>query len=63
MRAKSFIKTSVNATETRMDEGAWKKIVTQSLHLEEHCIKTETTFHLFYALFFLTNLAFKFNIV
>ena len=26
MRAKSFIKTSVNVTETIIDEGAWKKI-------------------------------------
>ena len=26
MRAKSFIKTSVNATETKMDQGAWKKM-------------------------------------
>ena len=57
MRAKSFIKTSVNVTETRIDEG------TQNVHLEEHCTKIETTFHLFYALLFLTNLLFKFNIV
>ena len=63
MRAKSFIKTSVNVTETRIDEGAWKKIVTQSVHLEEHCTKIETTFHLFYALLFLINLVFKFNLV
>ena len=26
MRAKSFTKTSVNVTETRTDEGAWKNI-------------------------------------
>ena len=26
MRTKSFIKTSVNVTETKIDEGAWKKI-------------------------------------
>ena len=26
MRAKSFTKTSVNVTETKIDEGAWKKI-------------------------------------
>ena len=26
MRAKFFIKTSVNVTETKIDEGAWKKI-------------------------------------
>ena len=26
MRAKSFIKTSVSVTETRIDEGVWKKI-------------------------------------
>ena len=57
MRAKSFIKSSVNVTETRIDEG------TQNVHLEEHCTKIETTFHLFYALLFLTNLFFKFNIV
>ena len=57
MRAKSFIKTSVNVTETRIDEG------TQNVHLEEHCTKIETTFHLFYALLFLTNLVFKLNIV
>ena len=56
MRAKSFIKTLVNVTETRIDEGAWKKIVPQSVHLEEHCTKIETTFHLFYALLFVTNL-------
>ena len=62
MRAKSFIKTSVNVTETRIDEGAWKKIGTQSVHLEEHCTKIETTFHLFYALLFLINLVFKFNL-
>ena len=55
MRAKSFIKTLVSVTETRIDEGAWKMIVAQSEHLEEHCTKTETTFHLFYALLFLTN--------
>ena len=60
---KSFIKTSVNVTEMRIDEGAWKKIVTQSVHLEEHCTKIETTFHLFYALLFFTNLVFKFNIM
>ena len=63
MRAKSFIKTLVNVTETRIDESAWKKIVTQNVHLDEHCTKIETMFHLFYALFFLTNLVFKFNIV
>ena len=63
MCAKSFIKTSVNVTETRTDEGAWKKIVAQSVHLEEHCTKAESTFHLFYAVLFLTNLVFKFNIM
>ena len=57
MRVKSFVKTLVNFTETRIDEG------TQNVHLEEHCAKIETTFHLFYALLFLTNLVFKFNIV
>ena len=35
----------------------------QSVHLEEYCTKIETTFHLFCAFFFLTNLVFKFNIV
>ena len=55
MRAKSFVKTSVNVTETRIDEGAWKKIVAQSVHLEEHCTKAESTFHLFYEVLFLTN--------
>ena len=63
MRAKYFVKTSVNVTETRIDEGTWKKIVTQSVHLEEHCIKIETTFHLIYAPLYLTNLVFKFNTV
>ena len=63
MRTKSFVKTSVNVTETRIDEGAWKKIVTQSVHLEEHCTKTESTFHLIYAPLYLTNLVFKFNTV
>ena len=57
MRAKSFIKTSVNVTETRIDEG------TQKVYLEEHCTKIETMFHLFYAFLFLTNFVFKFNIV
>ena len=63
MHAKSFVKTLVNVTETRIDEGAWKKIVTQSVHLEEHCTKIETTFHLIYAPLYLTNLIFKFNTV
>ena len=63
MHAKSFIKASVNVTETKIDEGAWKKLVAQGVHLEEHCTKIETRFHLFYALLFLTNLVFKFNIV
>ena len=26
MRAKSFIKTLVNVTETKIDEGAWKEM-------------------------------------
>ena len=63
MRAKSFIKTSVNVTDTGIDEDVWKNIVTQSVHLEEHCTKTETTFRLFYPNLFLTNLVFKFSIV
>ena len=69
MRAESFLKTSVNVTETRIDEGAQKKMVTQSVRLEEHCTKLEehctkieTTFHLIYAPLYLTNLVFKFNI-
>ena len=63
MRARSFIKTSINVAEMRITEGAWKKIVAQSVHLKEHCSKVESTFHLFYVLLFLTNLVFKFNIV
>ena len=63
MRAKSFVKSLVHVTETRIDEGVWENIVTQSVHLEEHCTKIETTFHLFCGLLFLTNLAFKFNTV
>ena len=63
MRAKSFIKTSVNVTETRIDEGASKKIVAQNVHLEEQGTKIETRFHLFCALLFLTNLVFIFNMV
>ena len=63
MRTKSFVNTSLNVTETRIDKGAWKKIVTQSVHLEEHCTKIEILFHLFYAPIFLTNLVFKFNTV
>ena len=62
MRAKSFLKTSVNVTETRIDEGAQKKMVTQSVRLEEHSTKIETTFHLIYVPLYLTNLVFKFNI-
>ena len=61
MRAKSFIKTLVNVTETRIDEGTWKKTAAQSEHLEEHCTKIETAFHLFYALLFLTNLGIFFD--
>ena len=66
MRAKSFIKTLGNVNETRIKEG------TQKVHLEEHCTKIETMFHLFYAFLFLTNFfkrfffsqtVFKFNIV
>ena len=56
------IKTLVIVTETRIDEGAWKKIVTQSVHLEECCTKLENTFHLCYAILFLTNPVFKFDI-
>ena len=62
MQARSFIKTSVNVTETRIDEGAWKEIVVQSVHLEEHCTKIEIRFHLFYfMLLFLFDLVFKFT--
>ena len=63
MRAKSFIKVSVNVADTGIDEGVWKKIVSQSVHLEAHCTKIESTFRLFYPLLFLTNLVFKFSIV
>ena len=59
MRAKSFAK-SVNFTETRINKGAWKKTVTQSVHLEEHCTKIETLFHLIYAPLYLTNLVLAF---
>ena len=62
MQTRSFIKTSVNVTETRIDEGAWKEIVVQSVYLEEHCTKIEIRFHLFYLmLLFLFNLVFKFT--
>ena len=66
MRAKSFIKTSVNVTETKIDDGAWKKISHAKLQAwtwKNIWTKIETTFHLFYALLFLSNLVFKFNIV
>ena len=43
MRVKSFVKTLVNFTETRIDEG------TQNVHLEEHCAKIETTFRFFFS--------------
>ena len=43
------------------NENRWR--YTQNVHLEEHCSKIATTFHLFNALIFLTNLVFKFNIV
>ena len=66
MRTKSFIKTSVNVTETKIDEGAWKNISHAELQAwtwKNILTKTETTFHLFYALLFLWNLVCKFNIV
>ena len=66
MRAKSFIKTSVNVTETKIDEAAWKKInhaKLQACTWKDIWLKIETTFHLFYALLFLWNLDFRFNIV
>ena len=65
MRAKYFIKTSVNATETKIDEGAWKKISCAKIqaYFWKNMNKIPTTFHLFYALLFLANLVFKFNIV
>ena len=37
--------------------------INPSVYLKEHCTKVESTFHLFYALLFLSNLVFKFNIV
>ena len=52
IRAKSFIKTSVNVTETRIDEDVWKKIVAQSVHLEEHCTKKKPRFTYFMRSFF-----------
>ena len=63
MRVKSFITTSANIAETRIDEGAWKKIIAEKLALGKHCTKIETTFLLFYVLLFLTNLVFKFNVL
>ena len=38
MRAKSFIKTSVNVTETKINEGAWKKVSHAKMEraLKEH---------------------------
>ena len=40
-----------------------RELVTQSVHLEEHCTSVESKFHLFHALLFLTNLVFKYNSV
>ena len=48
MRTKFFIKTSVNVTETKIDEGAWKKISHKKLQAwtwNNIWTKTETTFH------------------
>ena len=56
MCTKSFIKTSVNVTETKIDEGAWKNISHTKLQAwtwNNIWTKIETTFHLFYALLFL----------
>ena len=39
MHIKSFIKTSVNVTETKIDEGAWKKI--SCAKVQEHWTKIE----------------------
>ena len=64
VRDKSFIKTSVNVTKTKIDEGAWKKIShvkMQRALWKNIWTKIETTFHLFNALLFLSNLVFKFN--
>ena len=66
MRAKSFIKTSVNVTETKIDEGAMKKISHAKMQRalwKNIWTKIETTFQLFYAPLFLSNLVFEFNIV
>ena len=66
MRTKSFIKTSVSVTETKISEGAWKKISHAKLQAwtwNNIWTKIETTLHLFYALLFLWNLVFKFDIV
>ena len=52
MRTKSFVKTSVNVTETRIDEGTWKKIVTQSVHLENIAPKQKPRFTYFMGSFF-----------
>ena len=48
MLAKSFIKTSVNATETKIDESVWQLRKNPSVHLEVQ---------------FLSNLVFRSNIV
>ena len=55
MRAKSFVKTSVNVTETRIDEGAWKKIVTQNapLYLTNLVFKFNAVLVGFFFFFFL----------
>ena len=48
MRTKFFIKTSVNVTETKIDEGAWKKMSHKKLQAwtwNNIWTKTETTFH------------------
>ena len=66
VRAKSFIKTSVNVTKTKIDEGARKKISHAKMERapwKNIWTKIETTFQLIYALPFLSNLVFKFKIV
>ena len=66
MRTKSFIKTSVDVTETKIDEADCKNISHRKLQAwswKNILTKIETTFPLFHALLFLWNQVCKFNIV
>ena len=65
MGAKSFTETSVNVTKRKLMKVPGKRSVTQkyNVHLEEHLNQKRNHFDLFYALLFLSNLVFKFNMV